>query len=359
MSQQMMSYIESQPAVWRQAARLLPEAAYAAAAAMNGGHPVRRVVLVGSGSSHYACRALCCLIPPRCGTEFFSAVPTRLGPLEETAPGTVYWLVSQTGQSTSTQHAAAALRRRGATVWAFTADAQSPLAQCADGHVLIPCGEEHVGPKTKGVTTTILALWLTACALLGAHVPAEEARALAPAFETAAENLPLCRAWAGQCTETLAKAACLTLIAEGPALPLAEEGALKLLETLYVPASAWELEEFLHGGQNIINPGAVYLFLLGADPGRSRMEQLIRYCSGRGASCLCIDCASPQPGLTPGRLAVRCCGSPAGLPYEVLPVFQILSAVVSADKGIECDRPRYPDFYAALHTKLNAGEAGR
>ena len=30
--------------------------------------------------------------------------------------------------------------------------------------------------------------------------------------------------------------------------------------------------------------------------------------------------------------------------------------VVSAAKGVECDKPRYPDFYAALNTKTDAGK---
>ena len=47
---------------------------------------------------------------------------------------------------------------------------------------------------------------------------------------------------------------------------------------------------------------------------------------------------------------------PQTLAYEALLPFQVLSAVVSAAKGIECDKPRYPDFYAALNTKIDAGK---
>lgn len=33
-------------------------------------------------------------------------------------------------------------------------------------YVEIPCGTEDIGPKTKGMTTTLLTLWLTGQALL-------------------------------------------------------------------------------------------------------------------------------------------------------------------------------------------------
>ena len=183
-----------------------------------------------------------------------------------------------------------------------------------------------------------------------------ECETLLPAFDAARENLALSRTWAENCRELLSGANCLTIVAEGPALPLAREGALKLLETLYVPASAWEFEEYLHGVNNIIGPGQMHLFLLRSGPNRERMERLIAYCRARGAVCLTIDCGADRPGVTDTRLALRCTGAPQTLAYEALLPFQVLSAVVSAAKGIECDKPRYPDFYAALNTKTDAGK---
>ena len=353
MSEKMIAYIQSQPHVWHTAAGALPGALRTALGAMNGGETPRRVVMVGSGSSHYACRAVCALAAGG-ACEFFSAVPTRMGPFLPLRPGTVWWAVSQSGKSTSTLRAVRALREAGGEVWTFTADPASPLAQCGDGHVCIPCGDETVGPKTKGVSTTILTLWLAAHALAAGAPPEEGLHPLAPAFGAAQENLRLCRTWAENCTDALLRAPCLTLVAEGPALPLAEEGALKLLETLYVPAQAWEFEEYLHGVNNIIGPGQVHLFVLRGGERRARMERLIEYCAGRGAVCLCIDCAAARPCVDGLRLALRCTGEPQALAFELLPAFQMLSAVVSAAKGIECDRPRYPDFYAALDTKAGA-----
>lgn len=353
MAKLMLEYLESQPQVWRQACQTLPGLAGQAAREMQRGGPVRRVVMVGSGSSHYAAQAAACLLEQAGGPELFAAVPTRLGQLEQPAPGTVYWVVSQSGKSTSTQAAAERLRAAGARVWAVTGDEASPLARCAGGHLLIPCGEERVGPKTKGMTCTLLALWLLGRALAGPGAAKQAARQLEPAFAAADRQLALCRAWAAGCAPVLAAAPCLTLVADGPALPLAREGALKLLETLYVPAAAWEFEEYLHGVNNIIGPGAVHLFLLRQGPNRERMQRLVEYCRARGAVCLVVDCDA-DPCVDGLRLGLGCQGGGSGLPYQALLPFQMLSALGSEAKGIDCDHPRYPDFYAALGTKAGA-----
>ena len=100
----------------------------------------------------------------------------------------------------------------------------------------------------------------------------------------------------------------------------------------------------------------MHMFLLRSGPNRERMERLIAYCRAHGAVCLTIDCGADRPGVTDTRLALRCTGAPQTLAYEALLPFQVLSAVVSAAKGIECDKPRYPDFYAALNTKIDAGK---
>lgn len=356
MAKKMMKYILEQPEAWRRVCRELTAPACAAAAALLQGHPFSQVVMVGSGSSLYAAQAAAALLQGSGGRAYFAAAPTRLGPFAYPRPGRVYWAVSQSGKSTSTERAVRGLRAAGAAVLALTSDEASPLARAAGAHLLIPCGEETVGPKTKGMTSTVLALWLlgTALACGGQEAgTASQAAALAPAFDAAAENLALCRRWAQNCIPALRQAACLTLVAEGAALPLAREGALKLLETLYIPACAWEFEEYLHGVNNIIGPGQVHLFLLTGGENRARMERLIEYCAARGAVCLAVDCAG-RPGVAGTRLALRCTGSPAALPYEALLPFQVLSALASEAKGIDCDHPRYPDFYAALGTKTDA-----
>lgn len=357
MAQKMLSYIHSQPEIWADCCKKLPQMVCREAEKMHNAVPVNRLVIVGTGSSYYAAETVVCLLREEAevkGIEMFSAVPTRMGVFANPKPGVLYWVVSQSGKSTSTEQTAKILREKGAPVWSVTSDETSPLAHCTDGHVLIPCGEETVGPKTKGMTSTILALWLLGKALLSSENVTESVSCLMPAFAQARENIRLSEQWVAQCIQVVKETPCLTVIADGKALPLAQEGALKLLETLYVPAGTWEFEEYLHGVNNIIGPNMTHLFLVHDTQNRQRMEMLIEYCRDRGALCLVIDCAAEKAGVEGMRLSLKCTGRTETLAYEALIPFQVLSAVGSEAKGIECDRPHYPDFYAALGTKVGA-----
>lgn len=221
-------------------------------------------------------------------------------------------------------------------------------------YVEIPCGTEDIGPKTKGMTTTLLTLWLTGQALLcsfDSKKVGEKAALLASAVQNAAENLALSTSFAQVHSALLSAAPCITVIAEGAAFPLAQEGALKLLETLYVPAFAWEFEEYLHGVHNSMAEGSVFLFVLRPGPDLERMKRLAAYCRAQGCVCLLIDCTDHEPADS-FTLPLICSGTEEALGYSLLLPFQVISTIVSEYKGIDCDFPRFPNFYAALCTKL-------
>ena len=69
------------------------------------------------------------------------------------------------------------------------------------------------------------------------------------------------------------------LVGAGASYGVAREAALKLMETLQIPACAYELEEFLHGPNLHLTPNHT-LFFLAADPrDRERGAQLYRAAS--------------------------------------------------------------------------------
>ncbi len=355
MAEKMLAYIKTQPAVWRTICEHQTEIMSNCVELLTHKKP-KRIAMVSSGTSNYAGRIAACLLRPVFkDIQWITTVPTRLEELGEDLSDTTVLAISQSGKSTSTQRAIQILRTYGATVISVTSDESSPIAREGDAHVHIRCGEETVGPKTKGMTATVLTLYL-----LGMEMAKTMKKPhfdwlplLNSAFEAALENIERSLEFAAKTTPLLAKAPCLTLIADGVGLPIAEEGALKLLETLYVPASAWEFEEYLHGVNNIIAPGAYHLFLLQNNENFERMNKLIDYCGERGCEVFVINCSGREIPFR-NTLNLLCTGKPETLTYEAMLPYQVLSAVVSEAKNIQCDRPKFPDFYAALGTKTDA-----
>ena len=312
----------------------------------------KKILMVGSGSSY---NAACCakgLFAELCGTEAVPCVPTQLEPHLLTADrqDTLVLLISQSGASTSTIGILSSLRESGWKTAGLTQDLSSPLAAGCDPVTEIRCGEEMVGPKTKGYTCTVLTLQLMAVCLARAQGRWEEAertlKKLKAAVSAIPEHIRRSRAWIGSVRETLIKAPHILLMGCGEACPMLQEGALKLLETLYIPCVSYDFEEYLHGVHCTIGPGSELILVLPDAPRRERMLRLAAFNEANGGHSLLISMKSDEAG----SLVLEAENNFTSV-YSALIPLQLIGAEVSAMKGINCDRPKFPEFARALNTK--------
>lgn len=358
MSKKMMAYLREQPAVWK---RILKERETLLREFSNfaGGRTPRRILTAGSGSSYNAAAAAAEFYTRWLGLEAFAVVPTRAEPMLNFLDSSrdLVFVLSQSGRSTSTLHLIETMRRRGFPVIGFTSDASSPIASAVDFHQAIDCGDETVGPKTKGMTASVLTLYLAGLTLArkAGTVSDEEAegmcRSLSISFDAAEENIETCRAFCEEKAGLFSGQPHFTLISDGVGLPAAQEGALKLLETLYVPAYAYEFEEYLHGIHNTIAPGTCNLLFPSSEEQTNRYLALHRFCGKNGCLSLMVS-SLPCANLPEDCLRLSGSGQEFTVPFETLLFSQMLSACGSEAKRIDCDLPRFPDFYGRMETKI-------
>ena len=161
MAKQMKEYIVEQEVCWR---RILQENLIMTdktAEKLQEEKP-KHLIVFGSGSSYIAGCVAKAFAEKYCGLHTVVLTPSQLyGQMQFYAPEeSLVVAVSQSGKSVTTIDALHWLRQCGYMVIGMTADAESQIAVAADGHVLIDCGEELVGPKTKGMTGTVLTLYM-------------------------------------------------------------------------------------------------------------------------------------------------------------------------------------------------------
>lgn len=351
-----MQYLEEQPEVWKKILYNREELFHELSGTCLN-HRIHRVLLVGSGSSYNASLLAAQFYEEELGLEATAVVPTKIGALPSllNRESTLVFAVSQSGRSTSTIHVIDTLRKSGFTVVGITADAASPIAGACDLHQLIDCGEETVGPKTKGMTATVLTLYLAGMCLCktAGHLDSQKESflysKLTHSFDAAPENIARCVRFCKDSLKELSENPHFTLISDSTGYATACEGALKVLETLYVPACAYEFEEYLHGVNNIIAPGVCNLFVPVSPDNYERMQKLDDYCRKNKCSDFVITSAK-NSGFT-GALELEGSNSIFTQPFETLLFFQVLSALGSEEKGIDCDKPKFSDFYSLLETK--------
>lgn len=346
----LQEYIVQQPALWRALLDSREEITGAFARRFGDLRP-DRVVLIGSGSSHYAALMARPVLERAWGAEVTCLVPSEAAGTRLTGGRPLYLAISQSGVSTNTYELVTALTGAGHPVAAVTERADSPVGSAATLAVTLRIGEERIGAKTKGVTATVLTLML-----LGLSVCRDETyradmlAALDRLCRDAEENLARARAWSQARLAEILPFRHLYVLGCGSGLGAAREAALKLLETNYLPVSCYPLDEYLHGIQNALDESACLLCLLppeGED--RSRMLRLADFARSVGARCALLSPDGSGEGET---LHLLHCGREELQPLEFLPALQMLAADLSAARGIDTSRRRYPDFFSLMGSKM-------
>lgn len=170
------------------------------------------------------------------------------------------FVVSQSGYSTNSIEAMRVIREQGRKAIALTGDCGSDIREVSDLLVDYGAGEETVGYVTKGVTA--LALYLMLFALETAYaegkLPEKEKELLYESFckvpgaqKQVTEQTLRCYEENKKLFTSMQNA---YTIGCGAGYGVAMEGALKIGETIQIPAAAYESEEYIHGPNLQLTP---------------------------------------------------------------------------------------------------------
>ncbi len=237
---------------------------------------VERVKIIAAGTSYHAGLVASYLLESvariPCTAELASELRYR-NPIVER--NTVYFAISQSGETADTLYAMRELQRKGARVLGICNVVGSTIPRESDGGVYIHSGPEIAVASTKAFTSQITALYLVTL-ILGRmrHLSVEQGLS----FITALERLPT------QITEILSRVDAIKEVAEryadapdflflgrGINYPVALEGALKLKEISYIHAEGYSAAEIKHGPIALINEETPSLFIVPDDSLRDKV----------------------------------------------------------------------------------------
>lgn len=301
-----------------------------------------RVYLIASGTSYNGALAAAPFMEETLGIEVTAHPSSMLPAIRGARPLIVF--ISQGGHSTNTLDAIEALR--GYESLALTGAEECRVNEVCAHHVLIACGPEEAGPKTKGYVSTVLTLYLMA--LEGALVSgarteaayAEAVDALGQAVERMDKNIAAAEKWVDENTDWLAGTAHYILVGKHQDGLVAREGALKLVETVLTPAASYEFEEFLHGPIGLIAEqlGGIYLLPPQDDPDCARMLALAQF-HAEHSGRVCIVSSDPA-AQGEHVLALDAAGPWYTRPFAYILPCQLISAKLPekmevGDRGME------------------------
>ncbi|HEX2885436.1 SIS domain-containing protein [Vineibacter terrae] len=296
------------------------------------------IALVGSGSSFNALRvAQPAFVAARRGPVVVHEPQDFAVELPQASARALVIVLSQSGASTTSIAAAQAAVAAGLPTLAITASSEAPLGRTGAEILVMPVGDEPVGPKTKGFLGSLVLLQLLAEALgAPASTPPDGAMLQAlvePAREAAEALVP-----------TLADVDQIVVAGRRSNHGLALEASLKIAEMAGIPTAAFPTEELLHGRLHGLTPRSVAFVIA---EGKDEQEEARRAAAAMAArGCRLIVAGS---GHWPAASALPAPWQALGM---VLP-FQWLAVRLAEARGLRPEAMRYGSLSPELAIKTD------
>ena len=254
---------------------------------------VERVKIIAAGTSFYAGQVGAYLLENVARIPATAELASELryrNPIVER--NTVYFAVSQSGETADTLYAMRELQRKGARVLGICNVVGSTIPRESDGGVYIHSGPEIAVASTKAFTSQLTAFYLFALMMARMrHMGIESGLSFIHDLEAVPSLVgevlarrealvPLARAYAD--------AGNFLFLGRGINYPVALEGALKLKEISYIHAEGYSAAEIKHGPIALINESTPSLFLVTDDGLREKVISNMKGVKARAGKVIAI-----------------------------------------------------------------------
>ena len=254
---------------------------------------VERIRIIAAGTSFYAGLVAAYMLEHVARIPAVAELASEIryrNPIVE--KNTLYFAVSQSGETMDTLFALRELKRRGARVLGICNVVGSSIARESDGGVYIHSGPEIAVASTKAFTSQITVLLLfTLIIARMRHMSFEDGQRIIGGLESLPGNIRTIlqnKAAIKKIAEKYAFAKSFLFLGRGINYPVALEGALKLKEISYIHAEGFSAAEIKHGPIALINSEIPSFFLVPRDRLRDKVISNMKEVSARGGKIIVV-----------------------------------------------------------------------
>ena len=249
----------------------------------------KRIYFLGSGTSYHASQASSIYFNKYTSIESFAMLPTRFVydnkiPSNLNKNEVLIVGISQSGTSVSVIRALDEARNNGYYTVGITENLNSELKDHCDELVHLLCGEELIGPETRGYSVTLYQMYLTAIEIgrfsqsidfTTYHNLLRDAKDLADSLDEVIDTSML---WYKKHEKEFIENMKISAISGyGNQYVTAQESWLKVYETVCRPCAWYEMEEMMHGPMGSYT-GDYYIFAIVSEgPQKKRFKDFEDY----------------------------------------------------------------------------------
>jgi glucosamine--fructose-6-phosphate aminotransferase (isomerizing) len=306
---------------------------------------VRRIWLIGNGTSYHSCLQAAG-VARRLGDpddpavlavtagEFRAAGP-RIGPRDALVG------ISASGEFRDVIGAFETVRGRIPTIGIVHVP-ESTIGLMSDYLIVSKGGPSTVPVMTKTFSATLTATLMLVGALVGERSIERTAAGLRKAATDAEEAIHGATELVEQIGDQIASSEHVFVVGAGLAYPAALEAALKLKEMALVHAEASETWEMASGPATIVGPGSVVISLRPDGAAHDATDEIVRHCHQWGARI--IEVATTGT-LTDAALLPVPSVDERYAPLVFVPPVALLAYVLAVHRGANPDSPHWTARY--------------
>lgn len=316
------------------------------AAALLRERDVRRVFVIGNGTSRHSALAAAALYARHAGPRDPVVVPLTAGEFRTYPPeiGSSDALVgiSASGEFGDVVSTVRELHGRIPTV-GIVHVAESSLVAAADRVVVSSGGASHVPVMTKTFSATLVATEMALLALLGRERSAPVLDQIAAAADHAEAAIDDAAGHLDQLAGALARFGHVFVAGAGLGHVAALEAALKLKEVALVHAEGSETWEMTSGAATMIDRSTAVVALAPNGPGRAATADLVRHVAAWGAAT--IEIGPERAAQTSLLVTLPAAAEEDHAPLTTVPPVVLVADAVARARGLDPDRPAWVERY--------------
>ncbi len=307
---------------------------------------VERVKVIAAGTSYHAGMVAAYVLEHLAripaSAELASEVRYR-NPIVER--NSLYFAVSQSGETADTLYAMRELQRKGARVLGICNVVGSTIPRESDGGVYIHSGPEIAVASTKAFTSQMTAFYAFALVVARMrNLSYSDGLRFLQALDSVPEKI-------GRILDDItpiialakkyARAENFLFLGRGINYPVALEGALKLKEISYIHAEGFSAAEIKHGPIALINDQTPSFFLVPDDSLRDKVVTSMKEVKARGGPVIAL---AVEGDVEVGRIADDVVFVPSidelFYPFLMVVPTQIFAYYCALERGCNVDQPR-------------------
>ena len=324
------------------------------------GSDLKAVYFIAHGSSFNAAVSTLSYFEKVAGIRAYAYTPgnfcTGLTPVAHEDPAsTLVVVISQTGTSSGAIKALEYAGAFGFNTLSITDVKGSPVDEKADDTLYLLCGEENSNAKTKGYSATLMLLLMLALSLGTRNKILDKGQQKAGVNELEGmigkipditeKAIDFCKkAKLGDAMNDL------YVLGSGINFGTAQEGQLKLMETMCIPTMFNDIGEFSHGMHRSISGRSSVLLIKSCDGLKDQIEQAYCYLKDITRHVWMIDASGEAPGDA-SRFCVPLFADTQSVLLTTLAI-QVMSVYAPEYNGKDPNRESHNDFTVVAGTRL-------